>query len=330
MTSAIVLAAGKGTRMHSEKAKTMHKVLDKPMLSHICDTLDRLGIRDIVFVVGHGADSIREYYGDKVRYALQNPQLGSGHAVMMAAELKGNEGQTLIINGDCPLIQKETYEKLLDASKEYPLVVLTTKLENPSSYGRIIRNENGELEKIVERRDCNEEEVLVKEINAGIYCVDNKLLWQYLPEIRNENAQKEYYVTDLVEIFKKHGHKVGAVVHEDFQELSGINTRRELAAANLWLQNKINGYWMDNGVTLVSPSTTIIGSDVEIGEDTVIYGNVRIEGKTVIGTNNVITEGSYLCNAEVGNDNELLSVRIVDAGVGDGQTVGPWAGVEAS
>ncbi|MBQ1878186.1 MAG: NTP transferase domain-containing protein [Erysipelotrichaceae bacterium] len=324
MTSAIVLAAGKGTRMRSQKAKTMHKVMDKPMLSHILTTLEKLHIDDVIFVVGHGADSIEEYYGNKVGYALQQPQLGSGHAVMMASQLKYKSGKTLIISGDCPLIQPETYQKLLDANDEYPLVVLTTKLDNPASYGRIIRNRFGDLEKIVEKKDCNESELLVKEVNAGIYCVDNQLLWKYLPEIDNNNAQHEYYVTDLVAIFKRHGHRVGAVVHDDPQELSGINTRRELAAATEWLRDRINNYWMDNGVTLTSPKETYISTETVIGEDTVIHGNVRIEGKTVIGSANEITEGSRICNSQIGSDNFLDKVVITDSRLGNRINAGPW------
>ncbi len=324
MTSAIVLAAGKGTRMRSQKAKTMHKVMDKPMLSHILTTLEKLSIDDVVFVVGHGADSIEEYYGSQVGYALQQPQLGSGHAVMMASQLKHKTGKTLIVSGDCPLIQPETYQKLLDANDEYPLVVLTTKLDNPASYGRIIRNRFGDLEKIVEKKDCNESELLVKEVNAGIYCVDNQLLWKYLPEIGNNNAQHEYYVTDLVAIFKHHGHRVGAVVHDDPQELSGINTRRELAAATEWLRNKVNNYWMDHGITLTSPRETYISTDAVIGEDTVIHGNVRIEGKTVIGSDNEITEGSYICDSRIGNENFLDKVVITASRIGDRVNAGPW------
>ena len=325
MTSAIVLAAGKGTRMRTEHAKTMHRVLDKPMLQHIYDTLLKVGVDDMVFVVGHGADEIKNHFGNKVSYALQQPQLGSGHAVMQATAVRNNRGKTLIINGDCPLIQPETYEKLLKAGDEYPLVLLTTEPDDAASYGRIIRNEAGEVLRIVEKKDANEEELKVREINVGIYCVNNEMLWQYLPEIKNNNAQQEYYVTDLVEIFKRHGYKVGAVVAEDWQEMSGINNRRELAAATRWMQLKINGFWMDRGVTIVSPETTFISPDAEIGEDTVIYGNVRIEGKTTIGVENTVTEGTYICDSRIGDYNTIISSRIINSRIRNNETVGPWA-----
>ena len=324
MISAIVMAAGKGTRMHSDLAKTMHKVLGKPMVDHIYDTLKKINVDNIVYVVGYGADTIKQHMGDKVSYALQQPQLGSGHAVMQASQLKGVKGKTLIINGDCPLITTDTYNKMLEQAEEYPLVLLTVRLDDPAHYGRIVRNWDGNVLKITEFKDCTEEEARINEINAGIYCVDNELLWKYLPEIENNNAQHEYYITDLVEIFRRHGHKVGAC-SGDWKELSGINNRRELAAATAWLQKKINDHWMDMGVTIVSPETTFISPDAEIGADTIIYGNVRIEGRTVIGVENTITEGTYILNSRIGDCNNIISSRLLDVTVGDRETVGPWA-----
>ena len=167
MISAIVMAAGKGTRMRTAHAKTMHRVLDKPMLVHIYDTLKKVGVDDTVFVIGHGAEEIMTYFGDSVRYAIQNPQLGSGHAAMQATALKNNVGKTFIINGDCPMIQPETYRRMLEMAEEYPLVLLTTEPDDAASYGRIIRNAEGTVLKIVEKKDANEEELKVREINAG-------------------------------------------------------------------------------------------------------------------------------------------------------------------
>ena len=200
----------------------------------------------------------------------------------------------------------ETYQKLLEKASEYPLVVLSTVLEDPANYGRIIRNENNEVLAIVEKKDCSSEQLAVKEINAGIYCVDNELLWKYLPEVNNDNAQKEYYITDLVKIFRSHGHKVTALIG-DSEELQGINSMEELAKATKWLKEKINRYWMNQGVQIVDPDNTYIGSDVQIGQDTVIYPNVRIEGKTVIGSDNTIEEGCYFNNAQIGNNNTIIA-----------------------
>lgn len=325
MISAIILAAGKGTRMHSEHAKVMHLVLGEPMLEHTYDTLKAAGVDRMVCVVGYGADEVTGHFGDRFDYAVQQPQLGSGHAVMQAAQLKGEKGRTLIVNGDCPLIRKETYQKLLDAGQQYPLVVLTAVLPEGGAYGRIVRSADGAVEKIVERKDASEQEAAIREINAGIYCVDNELLWRYLPELTNDNAQQEYYVTQLVEIFRRHGHTVGAVTGEDFREMSGINTRKELNAATAWLQQKVNDYWLDHGVSILSPGTTYIGTHVQLGEDVILYPNVRLSGDTVVGKDTVISEGSVLINARIGAHDTITSSLITDSTVGDFTTVGPWA-----
>ena len=322
MTSAIVMAAGKGTRMHSQHGKTMHKLLGKPMIEHICDTLEKLQVENKVFVIGFDGESIKNHLKERCDYAIQQPQYGTAHAVAQAKQLENEKGKTLIINGDCPLISVETYQKLLEKASEYPLVVLSTVLEDPASYGRIIRNENSEVLAIVEKKDCSSQQLAVKEINAGIYCVDNELLWKYLPEVNNDNAQKEYYITDLVKIFRSHGHKVTALIG-DSEELQGINSMEELAKATKWLKEKINRYWMNQGVQIVDPDNTYIGSDVQIGQDTVIYPNVRIEGKTVIGCDNTIEEGCYFNNAQIGNNNTIIACRITDSSVASGNKIGP-------
>ncbi len=324
MLNAIVMAAGKGTRMHSQKAKTMHKLLDQPMLEHIYDTLQNLNCDNTVYVVGHGKDEIKDYFKDKVEYAIQEPQLGTAHAVSVAGSLKDKEGKTLIINGDCPLVTEETYQKVLEVAQEYPLVVLTTVLDDPASYGRIIRD-GQEVVRIVERKDANEEQVKINEINVGIYCVDNALLWKHLPEIGNDNKQHEYYITDLVEVFRKNGLKVGAYCCEDYRQMQGINSRKELIEATKWLQEKINNYWLDNGVTIIDPSTTYIGRKVVIGEDTIIYPNVRIEGNSVIGKDNVVEEGSYFNNVTIGDGNHIIASMITDSSVGNSVNIGPNA-----
>jgi len=323
MSNAIVLAAGKGTRMKSDITKTMHCILGKPMVGHIYDTLKKIGIENIVFVVGHSYQQIEDYLGDKVTYAIQQPQLGSAHAVMQAESLKGKEGKTLIINGDAPLISNATYHQMLEATKENDLVVLTMKLDDGVHYGRIKRNESNHVEKIVEFKDCNEEEKKICEVNVGIYCVDNALLWEYLPEINDNNSQHEFYITDLIEIFNKHGKKVGAIIGQDNDELLGINDRKELAVASKHLQKRINNYWMENGVSIIDPENTYISPEVSIGKDTTIYPNVRLQGNTVIGAKNVIEEGCVFINASIGDDNHIISSRITDSTLGNDNTLGP-------
>ncbi|MBQ1385272.1 MAG: NTP transferase domain-containing protein, partial [Erysipelotrichales bacterium] len=178
MGNAIILAAGKGTRMVSEHAKVMQKVLGEPMIGHVCDNLEEAGIDRIVTVIGYKGEEVREYLGNRSSYALQEPQLGTGHAVMMAEELKNETGKTLIVSGDCPLISAETYKEFLKASEEADLCVLTMVPEDPKAYGRIVRDENGAFLRITEYKDCNEEEKKIREVNAGIYCVENSLLWE--------------------------------------------------------------------------------------------------------------------------------------------------------
>ena len=323
MRSAIVMAAGKGTRMKSELPKTMHQVLDRPMVGHICDNLKKADVEQIVVVVGFGAKKVKEYLKDQVNYAIQEPQLGTGHAVMQASMLKEFDGKTLLYNGDCPLIQPETLEALFNKAKEADFTVLTTKMPDPLKYGRIIRDKDDTVEKIVEYKDCDENEVNINEINVGIYCVDNKLLWKYIDELDNNNAQKEYYVTDLVEIFKKHGHKVNAMVADDYEEMIGPNDRVMLAEATLWLKKHLNKKLMENGVTLIDPEKVYVSTDTVIGEDSIIYPNVTMEGKVTIGRNCVILPNTYLKDVIIGEKTTIDSSRITDSKIGNEVTVGP-------
>ena len=323
MRSAIVMAAGKGTRMKSELPKTMHQVLDRPMVGHIYDNLKKANVEQIVMVVGFGAEKVKDYLKDQVNYAIQEPQLGTGHAVMQAHMLKEIEGKTLLYNGDCPLIQPETLEALFSKAEEADFTVLTTKMPDPLRYGRIIRDKDDNVEKIIEYKDCDEEEVNINEINVGIYCVDNRLLWKYIDELDNNNAQNEYYVTDLVEIFKKHGHKVNALIATDHEEMIGPNDRLMLAEANLWLKKYLNKKLLENGVTLIDSDSVYVSTETRIGEDSVVYPNVTMEGKVTIGRDCVILPNTYLKNVEIGDGTTIDSSRITDSKVGNEVTVGP-------
>jgi len=323
MKSAIVMAAGKGTRMKSELTKTMHQILDRPMIQHVYDNLKKAKVDEIVVVVGYGAEQIKNHLKDKVEYALQEPQLGTGHAVMQAKMLKGKEGKTLLYNGDCPLIQPKTIEKLFEKANEAEFTILTTRIPDPLKYGRIIRDGYGNVEKIVEFKDCNNEELAINEINVGIYCVDNELLWKYIDELDNNNAQKEYYVTDLVEIFKKHGHTVNAMTADDFDEMIGPNDRVMLAKATDWLKNKLNTNLMENGVTLIDPSSVYVSTDTSVGEDSVIYPNVTMEGKVSIGNNCTILPNTFLKDVCIGDGCVIDSSRITDSKIGNDVTIGP-------
>ena len=243
---------------------------------------------NIVVVVGHQAEEVETYLQHRATYALQQPQLGTGHAVMQAQSLKDIDGQTLILYGDCPLVQSETMNKLYEVNEGKALTVLTAVLEDPAQYGRIVRDDVGNVLRIVEFKDCDENQRQIKEINTGIYCVDNNLLFKHLDDISNNNAQKEYYITDLIEIFHRNGYDIQGLPVLDVQEVMGINDRIDLVKATVWLQNRINTEWMRQGVTFIDPTSTYVDEDVVIGEDTVLYPNVYLQKGTIIGKSNTI------------------------------------------
>ncbi|MEF9961744.1 MAG: bifunctional UDP-N-acetylglucosamine diphosphorylase/glucosamine-1-phosphate N-acetyltransferase GlmU [Erysipelotrichaceae bacterium] len=325
MKSAIILAAGKGTRMKSAFNKVMHPVSNKPMISHIVTNLKKAGVSKIVVVVGYESDSVKELLQDEVSYALQEPQLGTGHAVQQACALEGLGGDTLVLNGDGPLIQPETIQAAFKANEESSMVVLTSILKDGAHYGRIVRDEQGNVVKIVEAKDCTQAELEIKEINTGLFCFKNKLLFDGLKEIKNDNAQHEYYLTDLVEIFNKHQQKVKAMIVKDADELMGVNDRVDLAKANAWLKEFVNHKHMVNGVTIVDPNNTYIDPEVEIGRDTIIYPNVHIEGNCKIGCHVEILSGSFLRNAIIDDDVVIDSSKIVESKVGKKTTIGPMS-----
>ena len=328
MRSAIVLAAGKGTRMKSTLVKPMHKLLDKPMVEHIVNNLKRAGVERVVVVVGYDAEAITSYMQGQCEFATQLEVNGSGSAVRYASQLEGNGGVTLVVNGDCPLIQPETFEMMYREAENAELVVLSSVLEDGARYGRVIRDEKGDFVKITEFKDCNEEELKVTEINSGIYAFDNKLLFDYLPLLKNDNAQKEYYITDLIEIFKEHGHTVKAVPIADKDEASGINDRYELYFAQKWLQRKINYAWMRNGVTIIDPESTYISDDAVIGTDTIIYPETFIYGHSKIGKYNLISGGCYIENSVTGDHCTVTHADLIDSEMDDHKKIGPYLRIE--
>ena len=281
MRNAIVLAAGKGTRMKSDRSKVIHTIIDRPMLAYIIDALRAVSVQRIVVIVGYQAESIKEAFPD-VEFALQQPQLGTGHAVMQATQLKDEDGDTLIINGDGPCIQPETLEKLFQTNQDASLTLLTSVLDDGAHYGRIVRDENGHVQAIVEAKDCTEEQKKICEINAGMYCFKNRDLFDNIDKLTTNNAQNEYYLTDLVKILATQGKVVKGLVVEDRDEVMGINDCVELNKAYEWMRNRINNNWLKEGVQIVDPKRTVIGKDVKIGHDVIIHPNVEILGKTEI------------------------------------------------
>lgn len=293
----LIMAAGKGTRMKSEKSKLVHKIYDKELVKRVVELAKDVGSDDIVAVVGHLKEQVMDVLKDSVKYAYQEELLGTGHAVMQATEyLKGKKGKALILYGDVPAIRKETIEQLLNKSvkdKEYA-TLLTAIYENSTGYGRIIRDVGGNIKAIVEEKDADVNQKQVKEINSGIYCFDIEELVEALKYITPNNAQGEYYLTDVIKIMNDKGLKTGAVIVEDNTEILGVNDRKQLELLTSVLQKRINEEHMKNGVTIESSETTFIYDNVTIGTDTVIHPHVVIESGVVIGKKCEITSFSYI------------------------------------
>ena len=324
---ALILAAGQGTRIKSNLPKVLHKVCGKEMVNHVIDTMRKAEIDDINVIIGRGADLVKEKTASRnISYSLQEEQLGTGHAVKCAIDfLKGKKGIVGVFAGDAPLIKPETIEKLFDTHIENnnSATLLSSIVEDPTGYGRIVRDGN-EVLKIVEHKDCTEEELKINEMNAAIYCFDIESLLSSLEKISNDNNQGEYYLTDVIGILKDQNKKVGAV-SIDYEETIGVNSRVQLAEAEEILRRRINKMHMENGVTLIDPNSTYIGDDVEIGKDTIIYPGNVIEGNTKIGEGVMIYPNSRISNSIIENDVEIQSSVIIDSKIGERTTVGPFA-----
>ena len=324
--NAIILAAGKGTRMKSKLHKVLHQVCGKTMVEHVLTQLQEAKIENIVTVVGYEADTVKDALGSQVHYALQKQQLGTGHAVMQTEDLLGNlDGETLVVSGDTPLFTAATFNHLCQyhEQRHAAVTILTSNAPDPTGYGRIVRNEVGIVERIVEQKDASVEEQAIHEINTGVYCFDNRKLFAALKKITNNNAQGEYYLTDVISILKEDNEIVTAYQMEDFDESMGVNDRVALARATKIMQNRINTQLMKDGVTLVDPATTYIDADVQIGQDTVIEGGVVIKGRTVIGADCLIGAGSRIENSILHDDVTIMSSALEQAEVHSGADVGP-------
>lgn len=302
----IIMAAGKGTRMKSNKSKLVHKIYDKELVRRVAEVAMKVGSDEIITVVGHLKEQIQEVLGDSVKYAYQEELLGTGHAVMQAAKfLEGKKGKAIILYGDVPILRPETLNNLLSKSiknKEYA-TLLTAIYENPTGYGRIIRDEGGNIKAIVEEKDANMFEKEIKEINSGIYCFDIEELLSALKKITPNNVQGEYYLTDVIKIMNDKGLKTGAVIVEDNTEILGVNDRAQLELLTRVLRMRINSEHMANGVTIEDSNSTYIYDDVKIGTDTIIHPNTTIKNGVIIGDNCEIGPNAYIReNCIIGND----------------------------
>ena len=322
----VVLAAGKGTRMKSKLYKVLHKVCGKTMVEHVVDAAQGVNPAEIVTIVGTGAGDVEKVLADKSKFAFQEKQLGTGDAVMTAREELGDkDGATLVVTGDTPLFTTDTFDELFKyhAEKGNAATVLTAKAPNPFGYGRIIRDDQGNVLRIVEQKDGKPEELKVKEINTGVFCFDNKKLFEALKHVNNDNAQGEYYLTDVLEILRNSGERVGAYKMPDFSESLGVNDRIALAQATKTMQRRINEQHMRDGVSFIDPDTAYIDADVKIGNDTVIEGNVVIKGNTEIGSDCYITSGSRIVDSKIGNNVTVTSSTVEEAEMDDNTDIGP-------
>lgn len=325
---AVILAAGQGTRMKSKLYKVLHPVCGKPMVKHVVDVVKELPFSKTIVIVGHGAEKVRSTLGEEVTYALQEEQLGTGHAVLQAAPiLEKEEGTTVVLCGDTPLITKETLEKLLlhHEKEDASVTVLTANIDDPTGYGRIVRGENGLVERIVEHKDATEEERRITEINTGIYCFDNRKLFVSLQKVTNNNAQGEYYLPDVIEILKNEGEKIAAYRTDDFTETLGVNDRIALAEAERVMRKRILGHWMKEGVTIVDPDNTYISCEAIIGQDTTILPGTIIAGKTEIGSDCIIGPNTQITNSQVGNRTVIKHSVVTDSVIQDDVSIGPFA-----
>jgi len=334
----LILAAGLGTRMRSNLAKVLHRLDDRPLINHVCRTAIALAPRKIYVVIGNQGEEVKnavlkEVDESHAEFVWQEKQLGTGDAVNAARRFLENEDSTLLIlSGDVPMIRPETLAALVQLhhnhrGKGAACTILTVKLNDPTGYGRIVRDEGGLFQKIVEQRDADEQQAEIHEINAGIYCFDTKKLFSALAKVQNHNAQGEYYLTDVPELLRAAGEDIAIYQHRDSQEIEGVNNRVQLAELERQIcRRTISRLMLDYGVTFIDPKNVYVNEQAEIGRDTVIYPNVRIEGETVIGDGTTIRSGTRITNSRVGLAVEILdNCVIVDSQIGNECTVGPFA-----
>lgn len=325
---AVVLAAGKGTRMVSALPKVLHRICGRPMIAYVLDTLAQVGITAPVVVVGHGADQVRAALGDAVRYAVQEEQMGTGHAVIQALpHLEDHTGTVLIVYGDVPFLRAETIETLLahHRSQGAAATILTHLRDDPSGYGRVLRDARGNVRRIVEEPDASPQEREIREVNAGMYAIEAGALREALRVLRPANAQGEYYLTDAVGALLDGGQTVAAAVVSSSQEAVGINSRAELAGAEAAMRARLLDDLMRSGVTVIDPQATYVHWGVRVGRDTVLYPGTSLEGRTVVGESCTIGPNARLVDAEIGDRATVVASTITASSVGEGSRVGPYS-----
>lgn len=327
---AVILAAGKGTRMKSDLHKVLHKIYDRSIIDYVCNACEDANASEIYIITGYKAEQVENHIKEKrnnVKFCFQKEQLGTGHAVMQAEKYIDDDDLVVVINGDQPLISSQTIKSLVTFCYQgnYGGAVLSGIVDNPGSLGRVIRDNNGNLSKIVERKDCDEFEEKVKEVNIGVYCFNGKLLKDSFSKLDDNNAQGEYYITDIPAHIKRAGYNFGVYTMPDMSEFQGVNSREELSIATKTLLNKTRKLHMENGITLIDPDNTYISLDARIGKDTIIYPGTNIQGETIIGENCVIGPNTNIISSKIGNNVTIEMSKIVESTIDDNSIIGPFA-----
>lgn len=334
----LILAAGLGTRMRSNLAKVLHKLDGRPLINHVCRTATALAPRKVYVVIGHQGEEVKqavleELDTEHAAFVWQQQQLGTGDAVNAAREFLADEDSTLLVlSGDVPMIRAETLAALVQQHRAHrgrgaACTILTVKFEDPTGYGRIVRDEAGLFDKIVEQKDASEEERKIREINSGIYCFNTRKLFEGLSKVENNNSQGEYYLTDVPSLLRQDGEDVAIYHHNDSYEIEGINNRVQLADLERVLRRRvIKKLMLDYGVTFIDPNNAYVSADAQIGRDTVIFPNVSIEGESAIGDGCTIRSGTRITNSKIGHGVEILdNCVIVNSEISNSCTVGPVA-----
>lgn len=327
----VILAAGKGTRMRSKMAKVLQPLASRPLLQHVVDSASLLENKRLHIVIGHDADNVKKtIQADQVFWPEQLEQLGTGHAVAQAAANLSDDGVTLVLYGDVPLISTQTMQQLIALVDANSMAVLTVVLDNPTGYGRIIRNNSGQVQAIVEEKDASEEQRKVNECNSGIIAINTQLLKHYLPQISNQNAQQEYYLTDLIALLAKDGKQVHALIAEDEAEVQGVNDKKQLAQLERLYQQKQADNLLVQGVTLLDPARLDIrgklscGQDVTIDVNCIFQGEVELGDNVSIGANCII--GELGSKTAIGSGTTILANSIIEqADIAENCTIGPFA-----
>ena len=326
--TAVLLAAGQGTRMKSDLPKVLHPLCGKPMLWHALEALKSVTTEKPVVIVGHGAETVKKYVGDSAECILQEPQLGTGHAAMQAeSRLKGKTDTVIVTYADMPLLRGETFQRLVETQRlnPGPFSLLTVIADDPRGFGRIVRNADGTVAAIVEDYVATPEQREIKELNVGAYCFQADWLWEALQRIEKNPKKGEYYLTDVVEIAARDNLPVQAVLHDDLIETIGINSRVHLSEAEAALRMRVNREHMLNGVSMMDPASTYIDVGVKIGKDTTVMPNTYIHGNTVIGEGNMLGPNTIIRDSEIGKWCKILASVLEGALLDDEVDMGPFA-----